>query len=273
MKNHIQVPISLPTMMILAAQNPENIDRLNIVTQSFWSFYTYRKKWREMKTEALYIPPPGTEASDTDKDKVFVENTDHGYITFNRRFTYLVSIITEDLEDGAEIHARLGKANGILHSLNNLWRSKGGMSVRMKKQFNIVTVITIVLWGCESLTIQAGDLKLEVFHHKAMQHILCISKWQQATTRLTNENLRKKLDYIATMEEIIDERRLYWLGNAARQSDEKLPKKFLTAWIMNPRKSGGQNQTLRDFNASSINCMLVYNGVATTPSKECPLTT
>jgi hypothetical protein len=104
------------------------------------------------KTEALYIPPPGTEASCTDKDKVFIDNTDQGYVTFNRRFTYLGSIITEDLGDSDEIHACLGKANGILHGLNNLWRSKG-LSVSMKKQFYIATVVNIVLWGCESLTI------------------------------------------------------------------------------------------------------------------------
>jgi hypothetical protein len=84
------------------------------------------------KTEVLYTPPPSTEASDTFRDKIFVDRTDQGYVTFNRRFTYLGSLITNDLEDSAEIHARIGKTNGILHSLNNLWRSKG-LSVRMKK--------------------------------------------------------------------------------------------------------------------------------------------
>ena len=72
------------------------------------------------------------------------------------------------------------------------------------------------------------------------------------------------------MEEIIDERRLDWLGNVARQSDDKLPKRFLTAWIMNPRKNGGQKHTLRNYNASAINQMLTYNGVNTNPSNECP---
>jgi hypothetical protein len=100
------------------------------------------------KTEALYIPPLGTEASDADRDKIVVDQTDQGYMTFNRRFTYLGSIITNDLEDSAEIHARIGKANGILHSLNNLWRSKG-LSVKMKKQLYVATVVNIILWGCE----------------------------------------------------------------------------------------------------------------------------
>jgi hypothetical protein len=76
----------------------------------------------------------------------------------------------------------------------------------MKEQFYITTIVNIVLWGCKSLTIQAADLKkLEVFHHnKAMRHLLCITKWQQATTRLTNKNLTKKMDYITTMEEVIN---------------------------------------------------------------------
>jgi hypothetical protein len=72
-----------------------------------------------------------------------------------------------------------------------------------------------------------------------MRHILSITKWDQATTRLTNKNLRKKLDYIATMEEVIDKRRLDWLGIIARHNHEKLPNTFLTAWIMNPRSKGG----------------------------------
>jgi hypothetical protein len=59
-------------------------------------------------------------------------------MTFNRRFTYIGSIITDDLEDSAEIHSRIGKANGILQELNNLWRSKE-LSVKMKKQFYIAT--------------------------------------------------------------------------------------------------------------------------------------
>jgi hypothetical protein len=52
----------------------------------------------KLKTEALYIPPPGPEASDTDRGKIVIERTDQGYVTFHRRFTYLGSIITDDLE-------------------------------------------------------------------------------------------------------------------------------------------------------------------------------
>jgi hypothetical protein len=106
--------------------------------------------------EALYIALPGSTATKADRSKVFVDNMDQGYVTFNRKFTYLGSIITEDLDDDAEISARIGKANGILHtSLNNLWRSKG-LSLNMKNQFFIATIVNILLWGFESLTLHAA---------------------------------------------------------------------------------------------------------------------
>jgi hypothetical protein len=108
--------------------------------------------------ESLFIKLPGTQITDADRSKVFVDNTDQGYIAFNRKFTYLGSIITKDLDDSTEIKAMIEKANGILHSLNNLWRSNG-LSLNMKKHFFIATIINILLWGCESLTLRATDLK------------------------------------------------------------------------------------------------------------------
>jgi hypothetical protein len=65
--------------------------------------------------EALCIPAPGAITSNVNISKIFVDNTDQGYTTFNRKkFTYLGSIITNDLEDSAKIGVRIGKANVIL---------------------------------------------------------------------------------------------------------------------------------------------------------------
>jgi hypothetical protein len=55
------------------------------------------------KTEALYIAPLGSTATEADRSKVFIDNTDQRYVTFNRKFTYLRSIITEDLDDCADL--------------------------------------------------------------------------------------------------------------------------------------------------------------------------
>jgi hypothetical protein len=72
------------------------------------------------------------------------------------------------------------------------------------------------------------------------------------------------------LQETIEERRLDWLGNVARQPDTNLPKRLLTAWTDKPRKNCGQKLTLRDSNAAAINRMLVYNKIIESPSNECP---
>jgi hypothetical protein len=97
-----------------------------------------------------------------------VEDTNQGYVTCNRKFTYLGSVITHDLDDPASrsVHGSARPAP-ILHSLINFWRCKG-LTVQMKKSFYIPTIVNILLWGCESLTIRKDDLhRLEVFHHSS----------------------------------------------------------------------------------------------------------
>jgi hypothetical protein len=186
------------------------------------------------------LSPPNTQASLNDRDKIIIKSTDQGYTFFNRKFTYLGSVITNDLDDSVEINVRIGKANDIIYSLVNFWRSKG-LTVKMKKAFYIVTIMNILLWSCKSLTIRKEDLnRLEVFHHSAIRYIFNISKWQQATTRLSNKRLRRKFNIILNMQETINERRLDWLGNIAWQPDSTLCKKFHTAWIQHKRTNRGQ---------------------------------
>jgi hypothetical protein len=68
------------------------------------------------------------------------------------------------------------RGSGILYSLVNFWRSKG-LTVKIKKAFYIATIVNILLWGCEFLTIRKEDLRrLEVFHHSAIRYIFNISK-------------------------------------------------------------------------------------------------
>jgi hypothetical protein len=97
----------------------------------------------------------------------------------------------------------------------------------MKKQLYIATVVNIVLWECGSLTLWAADLKkLEVFHHKAIRRIMCITKRDQQNTWLTNKRLSKKMNYITTMEEVINERRLEGLaGQRCKVNGQNTPQK------------------------------------------------
>jgi hypothetical protein len=58
----------------------------------FGLFMHIRKDGSKSKTEVICIPPLGVTASATDRDKVFVENSDQGYVTFNRRFTHIMDL-------------------------------------------------------------------------------------------------------------------------------------------------------------------------------------
>ncbi len=55
--------------------------------------------------------------------------------------------------------------------------------------------------------------------------------------RNKNEEVRMKLDNISNIDEIIRQRSLDTLAAQLRLPDNRLPKKLVTAWISNPRRS------------------------------------
>jgi hypothetical protein len=77
-------------------------------------------------------------------DQIVVENIDQGYVTFVQKFTHLESVITNDLDDSVEFNMRIGKANGVLYSLINLWRIKG-LTIKMKNVIYIASTIKNIL--------------------------------------------------------------------------------------------------------------------------------
>jgi hypothetical protein len=94
---------------------------------------------------------------------------------FNQKLMYLGSVITEDLDNNININARIRKVNTIVYSFVNFWRRKG-LTVKMKKAFYIAaTIVNILLWGYESLTIRKEDLhRLEGFYHITIRFIFNI---------------------------------------------------------------------------------------------------
>jgi hypothetical protein len=63
-------------------------------------------------------------------------------------------------------------------------------------------------------------------------------------------------------------RRLDFIGHTLCQGDEKLTKKLLTCWILQPRASGGQQSSLKDANFNAINALLKLNNLEVV--KNCP---
>jgi hypothetical protein len=117
---------------------------------------------KKSKTEAVYFPPPGVEATQEDVAKFGVYN-DHGYITFTAKFKYLGSLFNTDLRDDQEMAARINEANQLLQSMMNVWQNKN-ITLRTKVIFCKAFCLNTIPWGCKSIIISAEiEHKLETF--------------------------------------------------------------------------------------------------------------
>jgi hypothetical protein len=98
----------------------------------------------------------------------------------------------------------------------------------------------VVLWGCETWNLSAKNLKKrEAFHHGAARRILNI-KWQQVREdKIRNKQVRFRFCNVPKVETFILCRTAKYLGKVTRSSERTYPKKFLGAWMNQPRKNGG----------------------------------
>ena len=61
--------------------------------------------------------------------------------------------------------------------------------------------------------------------------------WHQRQHRIRNRELRRRLK-IEDLDHYASLRKLRWAGHVARMGHGRLPRKFLTSWVRNPRPHG-----------------------------------
>ncbi len=66
------------------------------------------------KTKAMYFPPPRSSSEDASTLPIKV---DGGAVTFTQSFKYLESLVTSNLDDSAEVDARIRAASAAFASL------------------------------------------------------------------------------------------------------------------------------------------------------------
>jgi hypothetical protein len=70
------------------------------------------------------------------------------------------------------------------------------------------------------------------------QSSICTPKWEQVRNeRIRNKQVRFCFCNIPKIESFINKRTATYVGKVARSSDDELPKKFLGAWMHQPRKT------------------------------------
>ena len=185
------------------------------------------------KTESLYQPARGNAyvppvVSIEGKQLNAVEN-----------FKYLGGIVSNDASIDKEITARIAKATSAFGRLTKrLWTNKG---IRLDTKIAVykATVITSLLYGCETLTLNNKQIKcLEKFHQTTLRKIARI-KWFH---KVTNYNVLK-LCNIRSLQSMIESARLRWTGHVVRMKDDRIPKALLYGRLATGVSSRGNHNT------------------------------
>eukprot|EP00978_Attheya_sp_CCMP212_P047230 scaffold421275_cov58-Attheya_sp.AAC.1 len=124
---------------------------------------------------------------------------------------------------------------------------------------------TLLLWGCESWTMTAQSIRiLESFHTKSIRKILGIFMLNVEALRITNVMVRRELNSITTMENMIKKRQLILIGKLTRLPENRLPRQLLATWVQNPRKRSKPQFTLRNTMVKAIETIIPSAGMEAT---------
>ena len=100
--------------------------------------------------------------------------------------------------------------------------------------------------------------RLRVFHNQCVRAMCGVKLWHQWRHGIRNRELRKRLK-MESLDQLIAARKLRWAGHVARMGHERLPRRFLTSWIRNPRPHGRPQFTY----GHSLNKTLEWAGIST----------
>ena len=204
------------------------------------------------KTEALYQPAPGNvyvppAITIDDKPLNAVEN-----------LTYLGSIVSSNASMDAEITARIAKATSAFGRLvKRVWTNRG---IRLDTKIAVykATVLTSLLYSCETWTLTRKQIRrLEKFHLATLRKIARI-RWYH---KVTNCEVLSRCK-IESLEYMLDKAKLRWTGHVIRMDNKRIPKALLYGRLATGvSRSGNHNTYLnsvkRTLNECVIDCMHV----------------
>ena len=158
-------------------------------------------------------------------------------------FTYLGSKISSNLSLDAELNARIGKASATMAKLSKrVWENKK-LTISTKVKVYHACVLSTLLYGSEAWTLYSShERKLNTFHMRCLRRLLGIT-WQD---RIRNEDVLKRAG-TWSMQCILTQRRLRWLGHVCRMDDGRIPKDLLFGELATgTRPTGRPNLRFKD---------------------------
>ena len=210
-----------------------------------------RRNNEPSKTEAMHIPAPGQVS--TENDTADINLDENQYFSFCKNFKYLGTNFTPELNDSNDIKKRIDQAQRAYYALNrNVLRNKKIPTHLRLRLYNAI-VVNLLLWGCESWALKEEDRrKLEVCHHRCLRRMLNITIYEVKDKKISNKEVRKKLNNCHTLSQMIELRRARWLEKISHMNDTRAPRKLIVAWIPNARPTGKPQQTIRHGYATTL---------------------
>jgi len=152
-------------------------------------------------------------------------------------FPYLGSICSDDGSVSKDVSKRIEKAAiSFWANKKSLWHQRNVFLKTKMKVFNS-SVVSVLLYGSETWSIRKEDLqRLESFVLRCLRCILKVTLWH----RIPNTEVRKRCGGFPTVEEMLRQRRLQWLGHIRRQKDCRLPKRLAFSKVTDGQRPAGR---------------------------------
>ena len=108
--------------------------------------------------------------------------------------------------------------------------------------------MNLLLWGCETWSMrQALANKLEVFLHRNIRHILCVSITNVRENHIKNEHVRRMFYDIPRVSNMIAARQLDFIGKTIRGPLDRPAQQLITACCDHTRQVGRPFLHNKDF--------------------------
>ena len=151
-------------------------------------------------------------------------------------FTYLGSTISDDVTLDKELDRRIGRACGTFAKLKGrVWENRK-LTIKTKMAVYRACILSTLLYGSETWAIYASQEKrLNTLHLKHLRNILGI-RWDDF---VTNNSILKRAG-LDSIQSLLKQRRLRWLGHVRRMEDGRIPKDLLYGELVKGKRSQGR---------------------------------
>lgn len=173
-------------------------------------------------------------------------------LTTSSNFTYLGSVITQNLSLDDELSCRIGKAATTFGRLSGRVWNNHKLTTKTKVLVFQSCILSTLLYGSETWTLYSKQEKrLCTFYMRNLRKLLNI-KWQD---KVTNTEVLARAG-LPSMPELLRKSRLRWLGHVNRMAPERLPRQVLYGELATGTRAVGRPKlrykdvckaTLKDF--------------------------